>query len=148
MAEALLALDPPARECAIGDVLAELLAATLQSAAEKIDRALSLISMGIDSLMAMDFQDAIEKRLGVKVSTLELLKGNNLTQLAQHVALTLGVPRTPTAEGGLSDASRSLQRPSGPPDELDLDDAGNILARLDDLTDDQVDRLMAELLPQ
>src|SRR5262249_25543522 len=145
---ALLNLEPDARPSLIGDVLAELLAETLGSAPDKIDRAASLLNMGIDSLMAMDFQAAIEKRLGIKVSTLELMKGNTLTQLAQHLATTLGAPRAAKAAAGSTAATGHEMRRSRARDELDLGNAETILANLNHLTDDEVERLMAELAMQ
>ncbi|MGH8759693.1 MAG: phosphopantetheine-binding protein, partial [Burkholderiales bacterium] len=145
---ALFNLDPEAREAAIADVLTELLAQTLGSAPDKIDRGLSLLSMGIDSLMAMDLQTAVEKRLAVKISMLELMKGNSVTQLAQHVALTIAAPRAATHAPETCKPTRDPLHQRALRDELDLGDAGKIMAQLNDLTDDEVGRLFDKLLPK
>ena len=148
MLRALFDLSPQARQAAIADVLTELVAQTLASAPEKIDRDLSLLSMGIDSLMAMDLQSAVEKRLAVKISTLELMKGNSVTQLAQHIALTIGAPSAaPPARGPCNPTGDQLHQ-RGLRHELDLGDAAMIMARLNDLTDDEVDQLIDKLTPE
>jgi acyl carrier protein len=66
----------------ITGVLIDLVAATMHLPKCKIDRKQSLINIGIDSLMAMELQTAIEKQIGSRISTLELLKGNAIEQLA------------------------------------------------------------------
>jgi NAD(P)-dependent dehydrogenase (short-subunit alcohol dehydrogenase family)/acyl carrier protein len=141
-------LDPEKREGAIADVLAALLAETMQLAPEKIDRKLSLLSIGIDSLMAMELQASVEKKLAVKISMLELMKGNSLAQLAQHVALTMSVPRADAPAAADADAG-DIRLP-GPRlrRELHLEDAETIMAQLGDLTDDEVDLLIYKLVPK
>jgi len=43
----------------------------------------SLVQMGMDSLMAMELQSRLEKTTAIKFSTLELMKGNSMDELAQ-----------------------------------------------------------------
>jgi polyketide synthase 12 len=144
--QSLLDLEPDARPAVIAVILSELLATTLQTTPEKIDCDLSLLSMGVDSLMAMDLQSAIEKRLAVKVSTLELMKGNTLFQLAQHVALKISAPGA--AEPDRMPFNSSLKQPDQPglSTEFDLENAGKIISRLNDLTDEEVDRLIEKMM--
>src|SRR5581483_11010241 len=132
---AIAALAPAERELGIADMLAEILGETLALAPEKIDRKASLLSIGIDSLMAMELQAGVDKKLGVKISTLELMKGNSIAQLAQHVALLLGA---------VSAGADTVDTPASAR-ELQLDDAGKIIAQLDHLSDEEVERLLATL---
>jgi hypothetical protein len=94
--------------------------------------------MGLDSLTAMDLQAAVEKRIAVKISMLELMKGNSITQLAQHVALTFGTPQSTDAATSAETAPRAA---------LDIDDPHRLMAMLGELTDDEVDGLIAKLMP-
>jgi NADP-dependent 3-hydroxy acid dehydrogenase YdfG/acyl carrier protein len=144
----LLDLEPDARPAAITVILTELLATTLQTTPEKIDCDLSLLNMGVDSLMAMDLQSAIEKRLAVKVSTLELMKGNTLMQLAQHVALKISSPGA--AEPDRMSSNSSVKQPDQPglSTEFDLEQAEKIIPRLNDLTDEEVDGLIEKMMAQ
>jgi acyl carrier protein len=142
--EQLLALSATARAEAIASVLIELLAQTMETTADQIDRSVPLPSLGLDSLMAMDLQLAIEKSVGVKVPMLALMKGNNLEQLAQQVATSITAERT--------EAPTTSVRPSASksnyhelPQELDLEIAERMIAKLDDFADEEVDRML-ELL--
>jgi acyl carrier protein len=137
----LLELPAEERAVAVADVIAGLLAQTLRLAAEKIDRTQSLLNMGIDSLMAMELQTSVESKLGVKVSTLELMKGNNLNQLAQVVATTLAA--TPAVKPPPAKAPpRPARRPVA---DLHLEAADQLMARIDQLTEAELDHLLANL---
>jgi acyl transferase domain-containing protein/acyl carrier protein len=124
------------RPAAITPLLAELLAATLRLPLPQIDAGLSLLSMGVDSLMAMELQTAVEKRVGVKLSTLELMKGHSITQLAQEIAARIdAAPRQ----------GKEPPRPAVRPEDLLSNEASEIVARLDELSDEQVDEMLARI---
>jgi acyl carrier protein len=113
-----------------------LLSATLRLPVPQIDDGLSLLSMGVDSLMAMELQTAIQKRVGVKLSTLELMKGNSITQLAQEIAARIdAAPRS----------DKEAPRPAVRPEDLLSSEASEIGARLNELSDEQVDEMLARI---
>ena len=107
--------------------LREQAARVLRLSAAALDVEQPLNNVGIDSLMAIELKNRIEADLGVTVPMVKFLEGPSVRALAQFVAEQL-VPVRP-----------------GPADGLDAAAAGHLLARLDDLSDDQVDALLAEL---
>ncbi len=138
--QALLAMPADARLPIVMQHLTGLLAATLTTTPEEIDCGLSLLSLGVDSLMAMEFQAAIDKDFGIKIPTLELMKGNSLTQLGEQLAKAIDVAVDPAA---------STDRQRGPVslDELDIEGAEHFIANLDALAEDEIDRLLATVMP-
>jgi acyl transferase domain-containing protein/acyl-CoA synthetase (AMP-forming)/AMP-acid ligase II/acyl carrier protein len=101
----------------------------LRLAAAALDVELPLNSLGIDSLMAIELKNRIEADLGVTVPMVKFLEGPSVRDLAGYVAEHL-IPLLAV-------------RPAvaGP----DADAAQDLLARLDGLSDDQVDALLAEM---
>lgn len=61
---------------------AEELAKVLKLSIEKIDKSRGINFLGVDSLIAVELGRAIQARFGLEVSTMELLSGPNVTQLA------------------------------------------------------------------
>jgi len=61
---------------------AEELAGVLKLSVEKIDKSRGINFLGVDSLIAVELGRAIQVRFGIEVSTMELLSGPNVTQLA------------------------------------------------------------------
>src|SRR5262249_9109235 len=78
-------LNPEKRKTNSAAMMVESVAAVLRMAPEKLDHTQSLFSMGVDSMMAMELQRAIENKIGVKLSALELMNGNSFAQLIQQV---------------------------------------------------------------
>jgi acyl transferase domain-containing protein len=109
--------------------LREQAARVLRLSAAALDVEQPLNNVGIDSLMAIELKNRIEADLGVSVPMVKFLEGPSVRDLAQFLAgqmAPLPAP-TPSADG------------------MDAQAAGQLLARLDDLSDDQVDALLAEL---
>jgi amino acid adenylation domain-containing protein len=98
--------------------LQEQVAQILRVPVSRIDISQSLSMLGMDSLIAIELQSAIESNLGVSVSLAALLAGPNLNQLAQTLlpqiaAPTLApkvtlAPRQAEAEYPLSYGQRAL----------------------------------------
>lgn len=76
---------------------AEELAKVLKLSVEKIDKSRGINFLGVDSLIAVELGRAIQARFGLEVSTMELLSGPNVTQLAS------GLLEKVAASGMLSD---------------------------------------------
>ena len=79
---ALLALDPAERPAALEPWLRESAARALRMAPERVDPDLPLVSLGLDSLSAVELRQEIEESLGVAVSLGGLLEEVSLRGLA------------------------------------------------------------------
>jgi acyl carrier protein len=116
--------------------LREQAARVLRLSAAALDVEQPLNNVGIDSLMAIELKNRIETDLGVTVPMVKFLEGPSVGDLAKCVAdlLVPAIGPGPTATSDL-------------PANGDLDPraADELLARLDDLSDDQVDALLAGL---
>ena len=74
-------LDPVARRERVLVIVKESLGKVLRLAPERIGDRDRINELGIDSLMALELKYALEYRLGVGVSTPELLKGPAVSEL-------------------------------------------------------------------
>jgi acyl transferase domain-containing protein/acyl-CoA synthetase (AMP-forming)/AMP-acid ligase II/acyl carrier protein len=104
--------------------LREQAARVLRLSATALDIDQPLNNVGIDSLMAIELKNRIEADLGVTVPMVKFLEGPTVRDLAAYVSARFA--GAPTAGPAPSDA-------------------GQLLDRLDDLSDDQVDALLAEM---
>jgi acyl carrier protein len=104
--------------------------------AEALDPGHSLLNIGVDSLMAMEIQAAIDRRLGIKVSTLELMKGDSLAQLVRRLTQAMATETVPAAPG-------SPDHPGTAPDPADADQG---IASIAALSDAEVERALEQLL--
>jgi len=102
-------------------------------------------------MMAMELQGAIEKKIGVKLSALELMNGNSFAQLIQqvghlateraHAAITV-TATSPTA----ASIARNGRPDAGDLQELlDLADVGQTAALLQNLSDEEVAQALDQL---
>ena len=111
--------------------LREQAARVLRLTATALDIDQPLNNVGIDSLMAIELKNRIEADLGVTVPMVRFLEGPSVRDLAGYVAehlLPLLGSRPSPLEGG-----------------PDAHTAEDLLARLDGLSDEQVDALLAEM---
>ncbi|MCO8122155.1 SDR family NAD(P)-dependent oxidoreductase [Stieleria sp. TO1_6] len=92
---------------------------------DTIDRDRALLSMGLDSLMAVELRNWIESHLEIELPIADLMRSEGLDQVCKNIAATV-------------DAS-STAVDTGSPEEL--------LDQLSELSDSQVDALLAEMLP-
>jgi acyl transferase domain-containing protein/acyl-CoA synthetase (AMP-forming)/AMP-acid ligase II/acyl carrier protein len=110
--------------------LREQAARVLRLSSDALDVEHPLNNVGIDSLMAIELKNRIETDLGVTVPMVKFLEGPSVRDLANYIAEHLV-------------SARAAHTTSG--DGLDAHAAGALLDRLDALSDDQVDALLAEL---
>jgi acyl transferase domain-containing protein/NADPH:quinone reductase-like Zn-dependent oxidoreductase/aryl carrier-like protein len=106
-------------------------ARVLGTAPEKLDVEKPLLNLGIDSLMAVELRNWIEQELRVSVPIMELMRSPSLTRLTETLLERL-------AEEAGEDAAPPREEPALGGDDL--------LAKLDDLPDDDVDALLTALL--
>jgi NADPH:quinone reductase-like Zn-dependent oxidoreductase/acyl carrier protein len=88
---ALTAAPPAERPDIAVRAVVELISETLRMSAEKVDLQAPLTEMGIDSLMALELQLAIETRFGLRCSVLELQKAHGIRGLAQRLVSQMGL---------------------------------------------------------
>ncbi len=101
-------------------------AGVLRTSPAAIDPEVSLTRLGLDSLMAVELRNLLEARLGVRLPTPAFLDGPTVAELAGRVSAHLG--ERPAVGDPVADARDPMA------------------ARLDALSDAQVDALLDELL--
>jgi len=113
MAESLRQLPAEERFSVVELMLAEQVAQTLRIPVERIDLKRPLTEMGIDSLMTMELQIAVNMTFGIELSALELTRGFSINQLTTPLLQRIGI----------SEASSDAQQPTQPASgERDVDE--------------------------
>jgi len=65
------------------EMIKETIAQTLKMNAAQLDISVRLNALGVDSLMAMELQTSMEASLGIKIPSMELMKGPTIEQLGR-----------------------------------------------------------------
>jgi NAD(P)-dependent dehydrogenase (short-subunit alcohol dehydrogenase family)/acyl carrier protein len=133
----LLAVAPRERQQVAELFLREQIARVLRSSPEKIDLHQPLTSLGIDSLMAVELKNRVESEMGIALPVTALLQGPTLAQLATVLLEQLTKETLEAAEPMPGPANLSL---TGEESEA------AVLAKLDELSDEEVDELLQEML--
>jgi acyl transferase domain-containing protein/acyl-CoA synthetase (AMP-forming)/AMP-acid ligase II/acyl carrier protein len=110
--------------------LREQAARVLRLPAASLDTEVPLNNLGIDSLMAIELKNRIEADLGVTVPMVKFLEGPSVRDLAGFLADKLA-------------PAEVMAAPPSAPTGFDPE-AAELLARIDSLSDDQVDALLQE----
>ena len=130
-------------------VLLPLVAKAMKLPVDKINPAKSLPELGIDSLVAMEMQTAIQSEMNVRVSTLELMKGNSLRKIAIHIrgvyldtmdGVDLDTRETNAVAAPLETSQKGPA--SAPPSAATGSDYSHFV---DSLNDDQLDDLLTNM---
>jgi myxalamid-type polyketide synthase MxaB len=93
----LLDAAPAERKEVVADFLARQLAEIMGLESGSLDRERPLNTLGLDSLMALELKNKIERRLKIVVPLARFMEGPSLTALSEMVALDLLVPDAPAA---------------------------------------------------
>jgi acyl-CoA synthetase (AMP-forming)/AMP-acid ligase II/acyl carrier protein len=93
--KALLALKPAERPAVLEVYLKERVAAALNIAPSMLRPHRPLISLGIDSLMAVELKNRVESDLGAALPAAIFLQGDSLSQLAEQISNLLDAPPAP-----------------------------------------------------
>ena len=137
----LLSVEPSAREQLLVDYLRETASRILGLRQAALDLRRPLNAMGLDSLMAIELKNAIQTNLGIALPVSVLVSGPSISELGEQVLELLnGQDQNGSASDGL-EFGHALT-----PNSLGAEEAEQLLASLDDLSLDQVDRLLAEML--
>jgi acyl transferase domain-containing protein/acyl carrier protein len=136
---ALLAAEPGERHQLLQSYLSAQVARVLGLSASKLDLQQPLSNLGLDSLMAVELRNRIAIDLGVKVPVVKFLQGFSVDEAVTQVLDQL------TAEGSsppapLAPAVTQQQDP------IEKQNAEQLLANLDQLSDEKVDSLLTDML--
>jgi acyl transferase domain-containing protein/acyl carrier protein/2-polyprenyl-3-methyl-5-hydroxy-6-metoxy-1,4-benzoquinol methylase len=96
----LIAAESSERQHLVESYLLEQIARTLGSSPTKLDKSKTLTNLGLDSLMAVELSNRIEKDLGVSFPTMKLMGGSSISQLAKELVEQL-TPAKTIVEGEL-----------------------------------------------
>lgn len=129
--DALLAAEPEDRQRLLESYICQQLARTLEFSSSKLDVQQPLARLGLDSLMAAELAHRIETDLGMFVPVVSLLKVPSIAQLATQMC----------------DKSMT-QTPISPACSATQESAEQLLARLDQLSGEEVDSLLGDLLAE
>jgi acyl carrier protein len=121
--------DPEERQRLVEDSLVEQIARVLKCSPDKVDRHQPLNRLGIDSLMAVELKNRVEVDLETTVPVTALLEGPSLSQLAAQLLEQM-------------DASSVPPKPGAPETEEEHEE---LLAKLDELSDEEVESMLREL---
>jgi myxalamid-type polyketide synthase MxaB len=100
---------------------------------EALDLSQPLTDAGLDSLMAIELKNRIESGLGMSLAVSNFVEGPSIAELAQRVLAQMG---TPVSAGPTEERQGNGQD----------GEAAQLLARLDQLSDDEVDSLLNTML--
>ncbi|HCB01661.1 MAG TPA: hypothetical protein DEP19_04700 [Anaerolineae bacterium] len=90
----LLALEPTQRQKALEDFLQRQAARILGMDSTRLSVSQPLDTMGLDSLMAIEFKNSLESKLGIQLPVSSLLQGPTVEGLATQLLEHLGEPAT------------------------------------------------------
>jgi acyl transferase domain-containing protein/SAM-dependent methyltransferase/acyl carrier protein len=134
--EEIFAADPERREALVEDYVAALIANILRFPLERLDRAVLLSNLGVDSLIAVEIKNQIEVELGITIPVVKLLKGPSVSSLSADILSLLDAPQAASCEeipvasisvAAVADPERSALREIG---ELSDEDMESLLTKL------------------
>jgi acyl transferase domain-containing protein/acyl carrier protein len=128
---AVLAATPQERPALLETYLREQLARVLGLAPARIDVRQPLNRLGLDSLMAVELKNRIERDVGVLIPMVRLLQGPSLAQVAGQLAEQV-------ESGGATPAPVAAPRPAEP--------AADLLARVEEMSDEEVEAMLNNML--
>jgi acyl transferase domain-containing protein len=129
----LAAADADERRRLLEVFLREQIARSLDAAPSRLDIELPLSYLGLDSLLAVEIKQNIESSLGATLPLALLLQDANIVQLADELAQRLS-----------SATNAPAASTSAPGD----DETASLMAKLDELSDDEVERLLGQMMTE
>lgn len=127
------------RAALVEKVLLDLVSGVLRLPADGIDMNRSLLNMGVDSLMAMELQVGVDRGLGLRVPTLELMKGVSFAALIRNITALFEKVQGAATPAENSPAEPAPQVSAAEPAPLD---PGELLSRLDGMTPEEIQQTL------
>jgi acyl transferase domain-containing protein/NADPH:quinone reductase-like Zn-dependent oxidoreductase/acyl carrier protein len=133
----MLEADPAALPALLETYIRDHLAKAMGAPPARIDTQQSLINLGLDSLIAMEVRNRINADLGVNIPISKFMQSVSISALAAYTAERLldidrGAGSTATVPRIAADAE--------PDAAIRSEDAADLLARIDVMSDEEVDR--------
>ncbi len=137
----ILAARPEDRPQLVMTFLTEQVARVLGTSPSKLDTARRLNEMGLDSLMMVELKNRIEQEVGASLSAVELMRGPSIEKLSAMILHTA------------SNATPSADQPAThPPAQSGItpleEKPEDILQTVDDLSEQEVNRLLKQLVTE
>jgi NADPH:quinone reductase-like Zn-dependent oxidoreductase/acyl carrier protein/SAM-dependent methyltransferase len=121
----------------------DLLARAMATSPTRIDTQQSLRNLGVDSLIAVEVRNRINADLGMNIPLAKMMQSESINSLAAYVAERL-------LEGNRSERLKAPEGTRASPDigaPLTGADAAQLLERIDELTDEEIERHLSVLEP-
>jgi acyl transferase domain-containing protein/NADPH:quinone reductase-like Zn-dependent oxidoreductase/aryl carrier-like protein len=148
--ETILAAGPEQRSGMVEALLHDKVARVLGTSPDRLDGDRPLLQLGIDSLMAVELRNWLEGELRVDLPIVELMRSPSLTGLAAILVERLGEgAESPEHQAGRNGCAHAPAdgRNGKATHVIDIVPA-ELLERIDDLSGDQIDALLAALLDE
>ncbi len=132
----LAAADPAARRLAVERHVRRHAALALGISPARLDAGRSFSGLGLDSLMAVEVRNALERTLGVVVPTVDFLRAESVEAFVDLLTGRLGVAPDAPAGNGAAPPPAGAITPRR---------AAELLSEIDGLPDAEVERLLREV---
>ena len=127
---------PEQRLGLMSSFIAEQIAGVFGISADKVELETPLTQMGLDSLMAIELKNRLEKETAVTLPMNEILNGPTLNQLAASLLRLI--------EGSSQEKAVDEIQPTAPSEGL-LESSPEVLERVDAMSEEEIDRMLLEL---
>ncbi len=139
----LAAVEASARQQVLETYLCEKVATVLRLSPSRIDLQQPLTTLGLDSLMAIELKNNVELELGIHIPIILLLQGPSISQFAGQLLPLLAEVGLPMIPAQASEATRTDTSSA-----LTQREAEQLLAQLDQLSDDEVQHLLGSMMTE
>jgi NAD(P)-dependent dehydrogenase (short-subunit alcohol dehydrogenase family)/acyl carrier protein len=140
----LLNTTPAERQQVLEAYLCEQVAGVLRVPAARLDVLQPLTALGLDSLMAIELKNRLELELKVRIPIVTFLQGPSIAQFTIQVLNQINELASATS----SSPDTPGQQENGLVTTINQQDAVQLLAELDQLSDVQVDALLSQMLQE
>jgi acyl carrier protein len=146
----ILEADAAALPSLLESYIRDLLARAMGTSPTRIDSQQSLRNLGLDSLIAVEVRNRINAELGMNVPLAKFMQGNSsISALAAYAVERLTesdrAEQGKTSGHGSGSGMMPAAEPSPP---LTGADAADLLERIDELSEEELDRHLSELAPE
>ncbi len=150
----LIQATPEARRALIDAVLREEIGRVLRIRPEQLELEHSLNELGIDSLMAVELRNHVEARLGLTISLAVLMRDPSLSDLVKALLQEVEGVATISDTAAVLEPESLIRLDPGPgvgsafPAPISSSRLQDLQARVDDLSDEEVDAMLRALLSE